>query len=91
MRTKKSTPPTISKASEDPAWLRLLETHNKGTFTPQHRSFNQLRELRRWAKKSCGISATYRWISELKKAGKIRADKGFDETGTFATKYIFTE
>jgi len=91
MPTKKSTPRPISKGSEDPAWLRLLETSSKGTFTEQHRSFEQLRELRRWARLSSGESATYRWIKQLKKEGKIRADRGYDACGKPTIKYIFVE
>jgi len=91
MQTKKSTLTRISKPTEDPAWLRLLESSSKGTFTPQHRSFDQLRELRRWAKKPAGECATYRWIKELKLAGKIRADKGYEADGKFTVKYIFVE
>jgi len=90
MLTKKSTLRPTLKGSEDPAWLRLLESDSKGTFTPQHRSFIQLRELRRLAKLPYGEKATYRWIAELKANGKIRADRGFEPGGRATIKYIFT-
>lgn len=91
MPTKKSTPRPISKVSEDPAWLKLLESSSKGTFTEQHRSFEQLRELRRWAKKPSSECSTRRWIKRLKKEGKIRLDRGYEANGCYAFKYIFTQ
>jgi hypothetical protein len=84
-----------SKAIEDP-WFKLLQAEHdakkRTEFTAAHRSIQQLRALRKTAKLPHGVSSTYAWVNELKKAGKIRQDDGVEfRNGRMvrATKYIF--
>ena len=91
MPTKKSTPPPISKGSENPAWLRLLDSSAKGTFTEHHKSLKQLQELRRLAGLTHGVHSTYAWIKKLRDEGKIKLERGYEIDGTPSLKYIFVE
>lgn len=81
----------LPKSKPTDQWAALLESELRAesVFTEHHRSFEQLRELRRLAGLPAGLNSTHNWIASLVKQKKIRHDRGTDGTRKNVGKYIF--
>lgn len=81
----------LPKSKPTDQWAALLETELRAesVFTENHRTVEQLQELRRLAGLPYGRNTTYHWIAKLVADNKIRLDRGVDGKRKNVGKYIF--
>ena len=79
----------------DSPWEALVkvESIKETNWSKDHRSFEQLRELRRLSGQTYGNNQMQRWLKHLIVSGKVRADRGREKNinGHFGpvVRYIF--
>ena len=90
-------PPPTSKSTK--SWAALLQreiaSKAEGVFTPEHKSFEEIRAELRAAGLPCGISYTHRYLQHLVASGKATATDGTalspDGRRVRATRYLIRE